>query len=216
MRNLFLALILANALFLAWHAWIEPSQPIPPKAQRGELAVFRPASGVTAGAASPAQGGDTCLRLGPLATNAAAQQVRDHLAARGIDAVPFALETEQWLGHWVHISGFSSPSDAENARQRLVEGGLSDAYLMQEGPEAIISLGVFRDRSRADRLVGMAQNLGFEVQITDRFRPAVEQWLLIRPRVGQTVGSADLSIAGDRIMRAESVACGADAPSDAG
>jgi len=172
--------------------------------------VFRPASGVTSPGSSPVQDGDTCLRLGPLSSDTALQQIRDQLAARGIDAIPVALDAEQWLGHWVHISGFSSPAEAENARQRLVQGGVADAYLMQEGPEPLISLGVFRDPSRADRLVGLAQNLGFEVQVTDRYRPTVEQWLLIRPRAGQTLGSADLSIAGDRIMRAENVACDAD------
>jgi hypothetical protein len=216
MRNLFLALILANVLFLAWHTWIEPSEPAPPVAGRGELAVFGPVSAVASAGRSGVQAGEACLRLGPLATDAALQQVRDQLAARGIDAEPLARESEQWLGHWVHISGFSSSADAESARQRLVESGISDAYLMQEGPESVISLGVFRDRDRADRLVGMAQNLGFQVRMTDRFRPAVEQWLLIRPRAGQSVGPADLSIAGDRIMRAEYVACGPDASSGEG
>jgi cell division protein FtsN len=213
MRNLFLALILANLLFLAWHVWIDPSQPAPPVAQPGELAVFGPASGQAPTVLSVGQGVGACLRMGPLLSSAAAQQVREQLTARGIDAVPVARESEQWLGHWVQIGGFSSVSDAETARQRLIEGGLVDAYLMQDGPEPMISLGVFRERTRADRLAGMAQTLGFEVRIRDRYRPTAEQWLLIRPRAGQTLGSADLSIAGDRIMRTENAPCGADASS---
>jgi cell division protein FtsN len=148
--------------------------------------------------------------MGPLSSIAAAQQVREELAARGIDAEPVARESELWLGHWVEIEGFSSAADAETARQRLIEGGLVDAYLMQDGPEPIISLGVFRDRARADRLAGTAQTLGFEAQIRDRYRTAAEQWLLIRPRAGQTLGSTDLRIAGDRIMRTENTDCGAE------
>ena len=98
---------------------------------------------------------------------------------------------------------------AETARQRLVAGGLADAYLMQDGAEPMISLGVFRDRSRADRVASAARTLGFMVTMRDRYRPAVEQWLLIRPRPDQAPEMADLSLAGDRIMRTESAPCDA-------
>jgi hypothetical protein len=96
---------------------------------------------------------------------------------------------------------------AETARQRLVAGGLPDAYLMQDGAQPMISLGVFRDLSGAERVAKAARSLGFEVSLRDRYRPAVEQWLLIRPRPGQNLGPADLSLAGDRIMRTESTGC---------
>jgi cell division protein FtsN len=214
MRNLFLALILANLLFLAWHVWIDPTQPALPVTEPGELALFGPASGQTPAGSSVSQGVGTCLQMGPLPSIAAAQQVRQRLVARGIDAMPVARESEQWLGHWVQIEGFSSVSEAETAQQQLIGGGLVDAYLMQEGTEAVISLGVFRERTRADRLAEKAQTLGFEVRIRDRYRPTAEQWLLIRPRAGQTLGPGDLSVAGDRIMRTETTACAADTSSE--
>jgi hypothetical protein len=212
MRNLFLALILANLLFVAWHVWIDPSQPAPPVTGPGDLAVFGAAagSGEAGTGSSVSQGVSTCLRLGPLPSNTAAQQARELLAARGIDADPVDRDTQQWLGHWVQIDGFLSVPAAESARQRLIEGGLADAYLMQDGTGPTISLGVFRDQARADRMAETAQTLGFDVRISDRYRPTVEQWLLIRPRAGQTLGAADLSIAGDRIMRTENASCGED------
>ncbi|MDH4023602.1 MAG: SPOR domain-containing protein [Gammaproteobacteria bacterium] len=213
MRNLFLALILANLLFLAWHVWIDPTQPAVPVTEPGELALFGPASARAPTGSSVGQGVGTCLQMGPLPSIAAAQQVRQRLATRGIDAVPVAREAEQWLGHWVQIEGFSSLSEAETAQQRLIGGGLADAYLMQDGTEPIISLGVFRERTRADRLAEKARTLGFEVRIRDRYRPTAEQWLLIRPFAGQTLGPGDLSIAGDRIMRTEMTACAGDTPS---
>lgn len=212
MRNLFLALVLANLMFLAWHTWIDPSQPAPALTGPGELTVFgagadtAPAPGVSP--PSPAAG--ACLRMGPLPGSAASQQARELLASRGIDAVPVAVDTEQWLGHWVQIDGFSSVPDAEVARQRLIDAGLADAYLMQDGLDPLISLGVFRERERADRLAETARSLGFNARISDRYRPAVEQWLLVRARAGQTLGTADLSIPGDRIMRTENVPCSSD------
>lgn len=210
MRNLFLALILANLLFLAWHVWIDPSQPASPVSGPDDLAVFSAKPGQVSPGLLGNQPGGNCLQMGPLPSDAAAQQARERLASRGVDAIPVARETQQWLGHWVQIVGFSSAAAAETAHQRLISGGLADAYLVQDGAEPMISLGVFRDQSRAERAVETARTLGFDAVMRDRYRPAVEQWLLIRSRSGQALGAADLSMAGDRIMRTENAACGAD------
>lgn len=210
-----------NVLFLAWQLWVEPASPVPTPNDPGSLVLFDPA-----GASGSAEGGQTgtpgpsprmavttlpssCIRLGPWASTAAAQQAAQQLAARGIDATPIALEAQTWLGHWVQISGFTSVGQAETARQRLVAGGIPDAYLMQDGAEPMLSLGVFRERSRADRVAGAAGALGFQTTVRDRYRPAVEQWLLISPRPDQTLEPADLSLASDRILRLEGAPCAA-------
>ena len=188
-------------------------RPVPapsPVSGPDDLAVFGAGPGQRPGPQLGNQPAGTCLQIGPLPTNAAAQQARELLAARGVDAVPVARETQQWLGHWVQIDGFSSVAAAETAHQRLIAGGLADAYLMQDGAEPMISLGVFREKDRAERVAERARTLGFDVMMRDRYRPVVEQWLLIRPPAGQALGAADLSIAGDRIMRTENVPCGVD------
>jgi len=229
MRNVFLILVLANLLLLAWQFWVEPPPSAAQAAGPGGLAMFgEPGPGaddVQAGLAGPdgpgvgARPAGNCLRVGPLPDSAAAQQAAARLVARGIDAVPLARDTQLWLGHWVQIGGFASVPAAETARQRLVTGGLADAYLMQDGSQPVISLGVFRDRGGADRVVGMARTLGFEVSIRDRYRPAVEEWLLIRPRPDQSLDSSKLRLADDRIMRTERTPCdvaGAPVPPAAG
>lgn len=221
MRNVLLTLVLANLLLLAWQYWVDTAPPVPSVTGTGGLVLFGAGADRTGGAPLSGQTGasipeprtaetpppDSCLRVGPLANTAAAQQATVRLAARGIDAIPIARDTQLWLGHWVQIGGFASVPAAETARQRLVAGGLADAYLMQDGTQPMISLGVFRDRSRADRVAGAARTMGFEVSMRDRYRPTVEQWLLIRPRPDQKPGPLDLSLAGDRIMRTESAPC---------
>ncbi len=221
MRNAFLTLVLANLLLLAWQIWVDPAPPAPTVAGSNGLVLFGVRAGRTpggplasqTGAAMPVPGiptvppPGTCLRVGPLPSAAAAQQARQRLAQRGIEASPMALDTQLWLGHWVQIGGFASVPAAETARQRLVAGGLADAYLMHDGTQPVISLGVFRERNRAERVASAARSLGFEVSMRDRYRPSVEQWLLIRPRPDQTPGPADLSLAVDRIMRTESAPC---------
>lgn len=220
MRNFFLSLVLANLLILAWQFWIEPAPSPTTTTDGGDLALFgagnvqgperaaaRPASGATSGVAVAALSAGTCVRLGPLPDSIASQQAARSMADRGVDATPIARDAQLWLGHWVQISGFDSVAAAEIARERLVAGGITDALLMQDGPQSMISLGVFRDRNRADRVADAARNLGFAVGMRDRYRPGTEQWLLVRPRVGQSLTSADLSLAGDRIMRTELASC---------
>jgi hypothetical protein len=232
MRNLFLSLVLANLLTLAWQFWVDPSPPMAFNKAGDGLALFGPRSAPAQATVParpspadvdgppPAPPAGVCFRLGPLPDSAAAQQAAGSLAGRGIDATPFARDAQLWLGHWVQISGFESVAAAENARERLVAGGIADALVMQDGPRPMISLGVFRDRGRADRIAGAARNLGFEVGMRDRYRPGVEQWLLVRPRTGQEIRPADLSLAGDRIMRAETTPCedagSVAAPAEAG
>jgi hypothetical protein len=227
MRNLFMTLVLANLLLLAWQFWIDPSPPGPevPGDQLGTgLALYGsaassgptgsrpeparpPVPSAAAPSLLPAADARSCLRVGPLPTEAAAQQAGAVLSRQGIDAAPFARDAQLWLGHWVQIPGFTSVADAEAARQRLVAGGIPDAYLMQDGPQPIISLGVFRERSRADRVAAGARELGFGVSIRDRYRPTVEQWLLVRLATGQALSPEALELTGDRIMRTEPVSC---------
>lgn len=229
MRNVFLSLVLANLVLIAWQIWVDPAPPAPPMAGPNSLILFglgadptgrealagQGQSPLTGGQGVPTASAGTCLGLGPLADLAASRQAAKQLAVRGIDAIPIARDTQAWLGHWVQIAGFGSVPDAESARQRLIAGGLADTYLMQDGTQPMLSLGVFRDRGRADRVASVARGLGFQVGMRDRYRPTVEQWLLISPRPNQTLGPADLSLVGDRIMRIERVACETAASSSA-
>lgn len=226
MRNVFLALLLANLLLVAWQIWVDPASPSAPAEQPNRLILFnfgtepkvpeatssqgQPRLGGTAEAPAVAPG--ACLGLGPLVDLAASRQAGIQLAARGVDAIPIARDTQAWLGHWVQIGGFSSLPEAETARQRLIAGGLADTYLMQAGAQPLLSLGVFQELARAQRVASVARGLGFEVGIRDRYRPTVEQWLLIQPRPNQRLEPADLSLAGDRIMRVERLACAAANP----
>ncbi len=215
MRNLLLILILANILALAWQYWIEPP---PPPVTRGDGLALYAAPGNRAGAGGgdaagpgPPPGGG-CFRLGPLASAAAAQQAGETLMARGIEATPFSRDAPVWLGHWVQAAGFESVAAAETTRARLAAGGLPDALLMQDGPEPLISLGVFRERAGADRVADAARRLGVVVAVRDRYRPGVEHWLRIRPREDQALTPADLALAGDRILRVEPTDCGTPDP----
>ncbi|MEO8223917.1 MAG: SPOR domain-containing protein [Gammaproteobacteria bacterium] len=226
MRNLLLTLVLANLLLLAWQSWVAPAPPPPAGEAAGGLELFStpltparstrpvPPGAAQVGVAQIPDGG--CLRLGPLPDAAAAQEMAGQLAGRGFDAAVIGRDTQVWLGHWVQIGGFASAGDAEASRQRLAAGGVPDAYLMQDGSRPMISLGVFRDRDRADRVAASARSMGFVVTTRDRYRPTVEQWLRIQLVPGQTLDPSILRRADDRnILRIESAACGDRGPAPA-
>lgn len=222
MRNLFLALLLANLLLFAWSRWVTPVAPPPTPARVPALVDARPAPGspaaanaaatpaAVATAGPPATDGD-CVQIGPLPAAAAASELARSLAPRGVVATPFAREGQAWMGNWVQLRGFASAEAAETARQQLVAGGLADAYVMQEGGEALISLGVFRDREGAERVSAVARRLGFQPLATDRYRPAVEYWLRARVPPGSGLARGTLALPGTRILRVEAIGCAAPA-----
>jgi hypothetical protein len=239
-RNLFLALLLANILLFAWNRWVVPTPrpaaatvsvaptqgeapapavPMPPDGDRSATpAASAPPAGTSAAlpqpqvapppgaAASPAPG-DTCVQVGPLPAAEAAAELSRSLASRRIPAATIARDTQVWVGNWIQVGGFASPAAADDARRRLVAGGLADAYLMQEGAEPVISLGVFREKERADRVAAIARGLGFKPVSTNRYRPAVEYWLLARiPAAGARPGDG-LPLPRSGLLRVEPAEC---------
>ncbi|MEZ5565631.1 MAG: SPOR domain-containing protein [Gammaproteobacteria bacterium] len=220
MRNIFLVLILANAFLLAWHIWVDPDRlPPPTDSTTNRLALFapepdasHPPSAVSANSAAMAGSPITvtagqCLQLGPLPGGVAAHQAAERLGALGFAVSTVARDSQQWLGHWVQIVGFGTVPAAEQARQRLVAAGIRDAYLMQEAQQPVISLGVFRDRARADRVASAARALGFNAVLRARYRPVVEQWLLLRATGEQALDPSAFNLGSDQIVRVEVTAC---------
>jgi cell division protein FtsN len=234
-RNLFLALLLANLLFAGWRYWIAPpevparqfrapgrepeiraaatpraaSQPAPrPPAfpspagpPAGEPAVAQPAA--TPGSAA----GGACTRIGPIADGQIADSLRAGLVGRGIQAGTVAEDGQVWVGHWVQLEGVQTREEADRMAARLAAGGLPDAYVFQSTPPFTVSLGVFRDKDKADRVAAAATALGFRPQVTDRYRSGTQYWLVL-----PTVPAADLRLdemsrQTGQILRTEAVAC---------
>jgi hypothetical protein len=209
-RNIFLLLLFANLLLLGWVFWADPEPPVAASLRgSNELAIF----GQAEPALANASGGTSsqCLYIGPMPDLGAAQQLSATLAERDIRVEPVARQGRVWLGHWVQIQGFADREMADAARQRLLGAGLPDAYVMQDGPLNIVSLGVFRERGRAERVVKAARQAGFQVVMLDRVRTATEYWLASDQPGSQRAALGDLAAGLDRILRTELGPCPAPA-----
>lgn len=222
MRNLFSILLLANLLFLGWRLWVSPPDVVATElAAAGNESVITvlqqeaisPGSAVKREARSglpvSTSTGSQCLRIGPIAEGPLADAVRARLAADGFDVTTTVEEGQIWVGHWVQLDGVASREEADRLVARLAAGGLPDAYVLQNTAPFTISLGVFRDRERADSVAAAAGRLGVQARTTDRYRPGTQFWLTVAIRPGAGLSLDSLSRESGRILRAEQIDCAA-------
>lgn len=191
-RALFLLLLLANVLFLAWTQWVE----VPAAAQRsattgsaGALQPIRLQREVT-GAPSPATtGGETagnaldvtaaaCVSAGPFATQAQAAAASADLQRLGFTSHLRKATDDVRVGTWVRVEDLATPEDANNALVALHTAGLHDAYVLNEGgPGTTVSVGVYADPHRAEEVAQAVTRAGFTPQASDRRRTLDVVWL---------------------------------------
>ena len=205
MRNLCLLLLLGNLVLLGWQRWVRPP-PVPrPALPVAQLELLAPVAAV------PGAGGLTdavrCLQLGPFDDPGALAAAARALRAAGREVREVLRPGEVWVGNWVQIDGLATLEAAEQARRRLVAGGLTDAYILQVDGAHRISLGVFRERERAEGVQRRARELGFSPALGDRYRPAQEAWLELRQPPGERFDPALLALPSTQILRTEEVAC---------
>jgi hypothetical protein len=224
MRNLFLALLLANILLVAWQFWSTPPA-VDPFALHGEKAVrdlrlypaaagARPAA-PRPGAPAPGMGqilrGAGCFRIGPFPETAGAEAVRKSLGPAGVEGRVSTDEGQVWVGHWVQLEKLGDRAVAEGAVARLGAAGVPEAYVVEASPPFSVSLGVFRERDRADKVAGIARGLGYTPVVTDRFRSGTQFWVGIALAAGQSLDLGRLGLDPGQIARAEPASCVAPA-----
>ncbi len=217
MRNLFLGLLLANLLVAGWQLWIVPDEVAATVLEAGgkdaELVLALPAVGnqparvAKAPGRDQGAGGGRCYRIGPLADAGVADAVRRRLQREGITVSQNSAEGQIWVGHWVQIPNAGTRQQAEATVSRLTAGGLPDAYILDTAGTISISLGVFRDRQRAEKVAADARRLGLQPLISDRHRPGVQYWLLATVPSGRPAALPDVAGDSGQILRSEPVPC---------
>ena len=189
MRALFLLLLLANILFLAWARWIAPPPRLeghatPSSTGPGEIRLLREAPVAKEPARDPLQGeGVTCVSAGPYLDRDQADRAAGRLAAQGFTSRLREARDDVWVGQWVRIEDLATPEDAANALAAVHAAGIADAYVLRdEAPGSVISLGIFESPERVAQVEGIARDAGFTPRTVDRFRAADVFWLDIDRR----------------------------------
>lgn len=190
MRVLFLLLLLANLLFLAWTRWVVTPVPAVPEAPASSHAMqpirlqseasAEPAATGGAGAvdSTPSLLAASCVSVGPFIDPTHADAATTELGRLGFTSRRRVSQDEVRVGYWVRVPDLATPEDANNALAMLRAAGLSDAYIVAEGePGNTVSIGVYADPRRAAEVGATAEQAGFTTETSDRLRTIEVLWL---------------------------------------
>jgi hypothetical protein len=191
-RVLFLLLLLANLLFLAWTRWVDaparstavPANPVTAQDLQPIRLIGEPASGTgaTAGsgesAGTPALLAASCVSVGPFIDPVHAGAATAQLERLGFTSRRRVALDDVRVGTWVYVSDLATPADAAVALAALQAAGLTDATIVtDEGPGNIVSVGVYADPARATETAAAVERAGFTPSSSDRRRALEVLWL---------------------------------------
>jgi hypothetical protein len=186
LRVLFLLLLLANVLFLAWTRWV-----VLPPTPAAEVATapkglqpirLRQEQSAPTAAATPSTAENllaaACVSVGPFIDPAHAEVARQQLERLGFSTRRRVAQDEVRVGYWVRVPNLATPVDATNALGTLQAAGLGDAQIV-EGDEAgtTLSIGVYADERKAAEVAQAVQAAGFTPETSDRLRTLEVLWL---------------------------------------
>jgi hypothetical protein len=187
MKNLLLLLLLANILYFVWGMLAEessePGIAIVDESRLGptlNVSANRDAEaiasvGAVLGSGEPsaleAVVGRSCVTVGPFKASADADIALTQYAGEGMRTSLRSAQGTIFVGHWVMIRDISDRQTGNEILDKLREGGLRDAYLVPTEEGSLnISLGLFGDLDRAERVELQAKSLDLPADITRRTR----------------------------------------------
>jgi len=138
-----------------------------------------PATPVSAdGPASSAQAQQRCYALGPFAGASEAAAAARALSAPGTDSGTTRRSTaEEQIGFWVLLPPPESRAAAVEKVRELRGRGIDSFVVTRGGPPNSISLGVFGQRSAADKHAQQLRAKGLAAVVEPRVRSREEYWL---------------------------------------
>jgi SPOR domain len=189
-RVLFLLLLLANLLFLAWTRWVAAPVPATVEAVAGSAGLQpirlksegpAPSEGraVTTRAPSASDAvAASCVSVGPFSDPAHAVAAEARLGQLGFTTRRRVSQDEVRVGSWVRVPDLATPADAANALEALRAAGLADAAIVaDDGPSSTVSIGVYADPQKAAEAAEAVARAGFTPATSDRTRQLEVLWL---------------------------------------
>ena len=224
MKNLLLLLLLANILYFVWGMFAEePVQPgiaIVDESDLGPpLAVSKNSGteaatsvGAVLGSGEPsdlaAVVGRSCVSIGPFKASIDADTALTQYAGEGMRT---SLRSEQGLifvGHWVQIRDVADRAAGDILLQKLSAGGLTDAYLVDSDDEGLkISLGLFGELERAEKIELQAKSLELPAEIVARTREGAVFFVDIGLPPGKGAGAIVEKYGEEKVLLREEATC---------
>ncbi len=206
MKNILLALLLANILYFIWGMFsegsdvpgvvvIEESELGPPLsvAQQPRPEVVE-SVGAVLGSGKPSDlvaiVGRSCVTIGPLTDDNDADAAETRYADEGMRVSQRSATGDIFIGHWVQIKNVASRDESNRMLEALKVGGLADAYPVETEDEGRkISLGLFGSLDSAEKIEIQAKSLGFNAYISPRVREGMIYFVDIGLPPGRGAGA---------------------------
>ena len=224
MKNLLLLLILANILYFMWGMFAaEDPQPGVAVVSEGDLgpalevsagqdgdAVASAGAVLGAGESSNLEAvvGRSCVTIGPFKL---VDDADSAVLEYGNEGMKTALRSEQgqiFVGHWVQIRDVPDEATASQMLNTLKGGGLTDAYLVRTEDEGLkISLGLFGDVERAEKIELQARSLDLPADISPRMREGTVYFVDIGLPPGKGAGAIVEKHGEDRVALRDAATC---------
>jgi hypothetical protein len=224
MKNLLLLLILANILYLMWGmfaaedpqpgvAVVEESELGPPlDVTTGQDGNSIASVGAVLGSGDQsdleAVVGRSCVTIGPFKLSDDADTAVLEYTNEGMKAAVRSTQGQIFVGHWVQIRQVPDEATAGQMLDKLKSGGLGDAYLVRTEDEGLkISLGLFGDVERAERVELQARSMDLPADITPRTRDGTIYFVDIGLPPGRGAGAIVEKYGEDMVALRDAATC---------
>ena len=224
MRNLLLLLLLANILYFVWGmladedtepgiAIVDEDELGPPLDVSANQTVEVAASvGAVLGSGEPsaleAVVGRSCVTVGPFRDSNDADSALTQYAGEGMRTSRRSTQGTIFVGHWVMIRDVPDRDMGNRMLDTLREGGLGDAYLVSTEDEGLsISLGLFGDLERAEKVELQAKSLELPADITPRTREGTVYFVDIGLPPGKGAGAIVEKYGEEKVLLRDAATC---------
>ncbi len=220
MRYVILMLVAMNCAYFSWQVFLNvPMKPVersfPPlpqdvrrlvtleeRAARQSQSEIREIEELTAtqppGAVLPLH----CQALGPFLTESELKPFEKHLDGFGLTAKPHIRYQREQIGYTVLIPSVEY-EEALRVKRRLEKENIAANII---GADNALSLGVFRDKLRAEETLARAQALGLDPHLEPGYARRSTYWLVFQRTDKQDEGLAGLTRKNSG-LRVETMAC---------
>ncbi len=224
MRNLLMLLALANILYYMWGRFVdEPDQTgivVVDEADLGppldvamiDVAEAATSVGAVLGSGRPSElaavVGRSCVTIGPFKSNAEADGALADYEGEGMRVSVRTTQGQVFVGHWVQIRNIPDRATGDAMLAKLRSGGLGDAYIVPTEDEGLkISLGLFGEMSRAEKIELQAKSLDLPADITPRTRDATVFFVDIGLPPGRGAGAMMEKYGEEKVLVREQATC---------
>lgn len=215
-------LVLANVLYFMWDRFAEEPEHVgvavvdedrlgPPLViSKTAIAEAATSVGAVLGSGRPsdlaAVVGRSCISITFRKNGEAGSALAEYRGA-GMRASLRGAMGEVFIGHWVQIRDIPNRQAGNEMIASLAAGGIADVYLTESDGTYKISLGLFGEVSRAERMELQARSLDLPADITPRMQNTQLYYVDLALLPGQGAGAMVERYGEERVLLRELATC---------